>query len=48
MGCVCNAGIEEFLVEVVHQNTSSVMALSLQSCVIHNYEVGSGKMIGSA
>lgn len=48
MACVCNAGIEEFLVEVVHQNTSSVMAVSLQSCVIHDCEIGSGKMIGSA
>lgn len=40
MGRVCNAGVEEFQVEMVHQNTSYVMAVSLQSCLVHDCEVG--------
>lgn len=43
MGHVYNAGVEEFQVEMVHQNTSYVMAVSSQSCLIHDHEVGSGK-----
>lgn len=48
MGCVCNAGIEEFQVEVAHRSISYGVAVSLQSCLIHDCEVGSGKMVGSA
>lgn len=47
MGRVYNAGVEEFQVEMVHLNTLCVMAISLQSCLIHDHEAGSGKMVGS-
>lgn len=48
MGSVCNAGVEEFQVEMVHQNTSYVMAVRLLSCLIHDCEVDTGKMFSSA
>lgn len=47
VGRVYNAGVEEFQVEMVHLNTLCVMAISLQSCLIHDHEAGSGKMVGS-